>query len=91
MSIRSIKQAIDEFDEECEKAEYTDIGDAWDLLNWIRDQFKGLRPATKEEIKSARHQYGNTDIQVNHDAFAADPARGGVWVQAWVYLYPEED
>lgn len=40
-TIKGIVKAIDKFDKQCAKKEYTDTGDAWDLLNSIRTTLKG--------------------------------------------------
>jgi len=36
--LQDIIQAIDEFDDECKDLAHTDAGEAWDLLEWIREQ-----------------------------------------------------
>ncbi len=89
----NIKTEIDALDERTGENgdQYTDSGQAWDLLNWIRGQFVGLRPATGKELHTALEQYGTDDVQFDNDAMASDNDEGGVWVQAWVYLRPEED
>jgi hypothetical protein len=37
ITLAHIVERIDAFDKECAEAEYTDTGDVWDLLRWIRE------------------------------------------------------
>ena len=54
-------------------------------------------PATPEQIRAAREQYGSDDIEVDDNATISEvspPADGspdGLWVQAWVWLAPDDD
>lgn len=36
----NIIKMIDAFEEQCEKEDYTDTGDAWEILNIIRDSMR---------------------------------------------------
>lgn len=36
----NIIKMIDEFEEQCEKEDYTDTGDVWEILNIIRDSMR---------------------------------------------------
>ena len=49
--------------------------------------------ATQEQIKRAREEYGSDDIQIDDNARRADTdeVAGGTWIQAWVWLAPDED
>ena len=37
-TLRDLVSRIDQFDQECEDAQHTDTGDAWDLLHHLRKQ-----------------------------------------------------
>ena len=91
MNLCDIKAEIDKFEEECREKQGTDTNAAWVLLKWIRSIADGLRQATEEEIKSAYRQYGSVDVQVDGNAMASASDQDGVWVQAWVYIYPAEE
>ena len=47
IEVECIIDAIDEFDDECEKAQYTDTEHVWELLNSIRSGAKLIRRALK--------------------------------------------
>lgn len=36
-----VLSAIKRFNKECEQSSYTDTGDAWELLNWIKELLEG--------------------------------------------------
>ena len=88
MNLCDIKGRIDAFMRQAE-IDDLDISYFRGLLNWIRGMADGLRQATEEEIKSAYRQYGSVDVQVDGDAMTCETPNG-VWVQAWVYIYPVE-
>jgi len=62
-----------------------------ELLNGLLERLpisSGCRPATPEELETARVNYGGDDVQFYNDALA-NTADGGVWVQGWVYIPAE--
>jgi len=40
--IDEILEAIDDFDKRCTKSDYTDVGEAWMLLDYIRKTLRGI-------------------------------------------------
>lgn len=45
---------IDAFDEQCAAEEYTDTGDAWDLLRHIRAELEKIRPTGRAAVTITR-------------------------------------
>ena len=91
MNICEIKDLINEYAQQTGRDGYMDTGDAWKLLTLIRNSADGLCQATDEEIAAAHDQYGSADVQIDGDAMTSASDQDGVWVQAWVYIYPAEE
>lgn len=49
----------------------------------------GCRPATPDELESARVSYGGDDVQFYDDALSNPADDDGVWVQGWVWIPAE--
>ena len=85
---------IDAFDKRCEKEQYTDTGDAWALLNWIRHQLRDTRD--ESILDGARVMWNNVTlgevpatiikVRKRYKILLDVAGKGGAWREAptWV-------
>jgi len=54
-----IIKRINAFERECRRGEYTDTGDAWDLLYWIKAQAKRQQTIRADVIKLLKYNWAD--------------------------------
>lgn len=56
--LQRLIEEIDLFEERTQADSYTDVGEAWELLIWVREMAqKGLKDGAAVQLESARESY----------------------------------
>ena len=67
-----------------------DIDDVANELFAFLEEQNDLRSDHEGTVRAAQSNYAGEDCQI-HDQPMLDPAEGGVWVEAWVWVPTEEE